>query len=522
MPADLVLINGEILTMNPSQPHAEAIAIKATKITCVGSNPVIRAHVGKATKVINLNGKTVVPGFIDSHIHVADFGRMLTWLDLSSVTSIKELQSLLSAYAEKTPKGKWIIGRGWERESLSEKRLPTRQDLDVSSPDNPVILFRGQMCIVNSKALEISGLNKKIVTCNSSMVRQNKSGEPTGVLRDDAANTVWNFVPSITEAELLEGVKLAFEKILKAGITSVCWMVFSPIELSIIQKLKVQNELPLSMYVIVPIELFDRIIISASKKDSTKKNLNIIGAIIFADGYLAARTAALSQPYTDCPDSRGSLLYTQEQIDALVDKVHQAGLQVVIHAAGDRAVDAALTAIEKTSKKALDREPRNRIEQAAVINEELFHRIKKDDVIISVQPCVIDSEFRVWSAVSRLGQDRLRWLYPLKKLISSGIRIIGGSDCPMEPLSPLLGIRAAVARGFIPQERVSVEEALRFYTVDAAYAFKEENFKGSIEVSKLADLTVLPHDLLAANLNGVDCVEVEMTIAKGKIVYSKS
>ena len=522
MPADLVLINGKIFTMNPSQPFAEAIVIEDAKIIQVGTNDAVKKWIGKDTKIINLKGKTVVPGFMDTHIHVSDFGRVLTWIDLCKVKSIKEMQSLLSVYVQKTPKGKWIIGRGWEQSSFAEKRLPTRYDLDVVSADNPVILYHkyGQMCIVNSKALKIAGLTKQTVTSNDSLDRHKKTGELTGILHDDATSLVWNFVPTITEEELLEAVRLAFAKIVQAGITSVCWMVFSPIELSIIPKLNAQNGLPLSVYVIVPVELLDSITDSL-QKDSKETALKIVGAVIFADGYLAARTAAMFQPYSDCSELSGRLLYTQEEINALAVKVHKVGLQLVIHAAGDKAVKAALTAIEKTSKEAVGKELRNRIEQAAVLNEGLVECMKKDNVIVSVQPCVVDSEFKVWSAVDRLGPDRVRWLYPLKTLISSGIKVIGGSDCPMEPLSPLLGIRAAVVREFIPQERVTVEEALRFYTVDAAYALSEENVKGSIEANKYADLTVLSHDLAAANLSGIGRIEVEMTIAKGKVVYSK-
>jgi predicted amidohydrolase YtcJ len=523
MPADLVLINGKIITMNPAQPHAEAVAIKAAKIIQVGISSAITNWIGKETKVIDLKGKTVVPGFIDSHIHVADFGRVLTWVDLWDVTSINELKARLNKHVQKTPKGNWIIGRGWEQNSFVENRLPTCYDLDVVSPDNPVILYQryGQMAIANSNALEIAGLTRQTVAFGDNIDKKQEIGQLTGILLGDATNLVWKFIPTITKEEIMEAIFSAFEKIVRAGITSVCWIVFSSDELSIIKQLNEQNRLPISVYVIVPVELINSELISALSKDSPDSTVKVSGAVIFADGYLSSKTAAMFEPYSDCSNSNGTLLYTQKEINMLAGKIRKANLQLNIHAAGDKAVDMALTAIEKTSKEPFEKDSRSRIEQAAVLNQRLIKRIKNNSVIVSVQPCVMDSEFRVWSASERLGSERARWLYPLKTLVSSDIKVIGGSDCPMEPLSPLLGIQATVKREFISNEGVTVEDALRFYTLNAAYAFSEENIKGSIEEGKNADLIVLSQDLLATEHNEIAKIEVEMTIVGGRVVFSK-
>jgi predicted amidohydrolase YtcJ len=521
--ADLVLMGGKVLAMNPSQSFAEAIAIKNDRIVRVGTNKAISKWIGKNTKVISLNGKTVVPGFIDTHIHVADFGRFLTWVDLHDVKSIKEMQSSLRERAQKTPKGKWIIGHGWDQNRFAEKRLPTRYDLDAGSADNPVVFYHqcGQICIVNSKALELAGVTKQTSAPSGGAIDKNeRTGELTGVLRGDATNLVWNMVPEPSEEELVEAAGLACEKIVEAGVTSVHWMVLSSGEVSIIQKLRAQSRLPLRVYMIIPVNLLDSIIGSGLRKDSADNALKVGGAVIFADGYLAAKTAALFQPYIDCPDSSGRLLCTQEEMNALVVKVHKANLQLVIHAIGDKAVDVALTAIEETSKETPEKE-RNRIEQAAVLNEGLLQRMKKQKVIVSVQPRVIDSEFSVWSAAEHLGPERARWLYPLKTLLKAGIRVSGGSDCPMEPLSPLLGIQAAVTREFFPEEKITVDEALRLYMLDAAYASFEESIKGSIETGKLADLAVISRDPRAVPPNEIRDIKVEMTIVSGSVVYSK-
>jgi hypothetical protein len=524
MSADLALIDGKILTMNPSQPCAEAIAIRKDRIVKVGANEEITQLIGKSTKVIRLYGRTVVPGFIDTHIHVADFGRFLTWVDLRNVKSIKEMQSRIKERVRRTPKGKWIIGHGWDQNCFAEKRLPTRYDLDAASPGNPVVLYHqsGQMCIVNSRALELAGVTKQTSASQGGTVDKNEdTGELTGILRDAATNLVWNMVPEPSEEELVEAAGLACEKIVEAGVTSVHWMVLSSIEFSIIQKLRTQNRLPLRVYMIIPVNLLDNALSSGLHKGSADNALKVGGAVISADGYLATRTAALFQPYNDCPDSSGRLLCTQEEMNASAVKIRKAHLQLVIHAMGDKAVDAALTTIEETSKEASGKELRNRIEQAAVLNEGLIERMKKQEVIVSVQPRVIDSEFSVWSAAEHLGIERSRWLFPLKTLLGAGVRVIGGSDCPMEPLSPLLGIQAAVTREFFSEERITVDEALRLYTVDAAYASFEENIRGSIETGKLADFTVLSRDPHEVSPNEIGGIDVEMTIVGGRIVYSK-
>lgn len=518
--ADLALTGGNILTMNPSQPCAEAVAVRGGRIVKVGTNEEISQLVGEDTGVIRLNGKTVVPGFIDTHIHVADFGWLLTWMKLDDVNSIKEMQSNLRKRVQETPKGKWIIGRGWDQTRFAEKRLPSRFDLDVASPDNPVIFYHrsGQMCVVNSKALELAGVTRQTSPPPAGMIDKNaETGELTGILQGNATNLVWKVIPEPIEEELVAAAGVAYEKIVEAGVTSVHWMVLSSIELSVIRKLLVRKRLPMRVYVIVPVNLLDRI---ADFKSLDSSALKVGAAVISADGYLAARTAALLQPYSDEPATSGNLLCTQEEMNTLANKILKMGLQLVIHAVGDRAVDVALTTIEQFSREA----PRNiriRIEQAAVLNEELINRMKKQRVIASVQPLVVASEFSTWSAIEHLGAERARWLYPLKTLLKNGIRVIGGSDCPMEPLSPLRGIQAAVTRKAFPEERVTVDEALRMYTVDAAYSAGEENLKGSVETGKLADLTVLSDDPRKVPPLEIENIAVKMTILGGRIVYSR-
>jgi predicted amidohydrolase YtcJ len=518
MSADLALIGGKVLTMNTSQPRAEAIAIKGNRIIKVGANEEISQLVAKETKVICLKGRTVIPGFIDTHIHVADFVKLLTWVDLNDVKSIKELQNRLNERVKKTPHGRWIIGRGWNQSLFQEKRLPNLSDLDSASPRNPVIFYHESalICVVNSKALELAGLTKRTRAPSGGTIDLDaETGEVTGILRDTATELVWKVVPELDEDELLEATGLAFAKIKEAGITSVHWVVLSAIELSVIQRLIAEKQFPINVYLIVPANLLDTLLDTELPKFSSSK-LKVGGIMIFADGYLAARTAALLQPYSDDAAKSGELLCGQEEMNEVAAKTLRAGLQLVIHAVGDRAVDAALTKIEQMSK-----DTRCRLEQAAVLNEGLIKRVKTANVIVSVQPLVIASEFSVWSAAEHLGVERARWLFPLKTLVNKGVKVVGGSDCPMEPLNPLLGIQAAVMRRFFPEERITVDEALRLYTIDAAYSSNEENIKGSIEEGKLADLTVLSHDPRMILPNEIGKIMVEMTIVGGRVVYSK-
>ena len=521
MSADLALINANIHTMNPNQPFAEAIAITKNKIIKIGTNEEIKQLIGKATRVLSLHGKTVVPGLIDTHIHVADFGKCLLWLDLAGAGSIKELQNLLKEKRKKTPIGKWIIGRGWNPNRFKEKGLPTSGDLDEAAPDNPVILYHesAMICAVNSKALEMADVTEQTAAPSGGTIDKNpQTGKLTGILRDTATSLIWKVVTEPSEDELLDTTALACQKIVEAGLTSVHWIVLSKDELPIIQRLHVTGKLPVRVNVLIPEEFFEKIV---DVQSTDNLMLHVGGTIIAVDGYLDSKTAALFEPYSDEPNNSGRLLCNQEALSASVKKVSAAGLQPIIHAMGDKAVETALNVIEQTSKQPANRLVRFRIEQAAVLNKELIKRVRNLNIIVSVQPKVIATEFAVWSAAERLGVERAKWLHPLKTLIKEGVKVVAGSDCPMEPLSPMLGMQEAVLRENF-SEQVSVEEALRMYTIDPAYSSGEEKVKGSIAEGKLADLTILSNNPTAVPTNEIKDIKVEMTIIEGKVVYSKT
>ncbi len=520
--ADLVLKNANVLTMNPSEPYAEAIAVKDEKIVAVGTNKQIQPWIGKQTKVMNLEGKMVVPGFIDTHVHMIGFERFLTRVNLRGVNSIGETQQLLRKQVKKTKEGNWIFGRGWDQERFREKRYPTRWDLDEVTPNNPVIFTRvcGHICVVNSKALELAGITRDTVAPSGGQIDKDpKTREPTGILRENATDLVWNVVPEQGEEELTEMCALACLRAVEAGLTSVHWLGHSPSEIRILQGLRAKGELPLRVYLVIPVEFLDSLV-DAGLVTGFGDHIAKIGSIkILADGSLGARTAALNQPYADDQSTKGMMLYSQRSLNKLVLKAHRAGFQLAIHAVGDRTTDVVLKAYEKALKESPAEDRRHRIEHASVLSKNLIQRMKKLGIIASVQPHFIVSDFWV---EKRLGRARARWTYPFKTLIRQGVLVTGGSDCPVEPISPLLGICAAVSREKFPQEKITVEEALRIYTVNAAYASFEEKIKGSIEAGKLADLVVLSDDLRKIEPNKIRDVKVEMTIVGGRIVYTAS
>ena len=501
--------------MNPSQPHAEAIAVKGNRILKVGTNQQIQTLTGKKTKILDINGKTVVPGLIDTHIHVADFGRCLMWLDVSGAQSIVELQSLLKEKAKNTPAGKWIVGRGWNENNFTEKRPLTNSDLDEAAPDNPAILYHGAAytCAANTKAIELAGVTTQTVVPAGGTIDKTK-GELTGVFLGSATNLIWQAVEEPTAEELAEAAAVACQKIVEAGITSIDWIILQEQELKLIQALHAQGKLPLRVNLIVPIEFLKA---AREFKSSHPLWLRLGGVIIFVDGYLDSKTAALIESYSDDPQNIGKMTLSEQELGASVKEVLALGLQPVIHAMGDRAVDTALSVIERSTKKV-----RFRIEQAAVLNSELVSRLGALDVVVSVQPKMVPTEFEVWSAIEHLGVERARWLHPLKSLLNAGVKVAGGSDCPMEPLNPLLGIQEAMVRKSFPEQQLTVEEALRMYTLDAAYCSGEENVKGSIGEGKLADLTVLAADSATVPQEKIRDIAVEMVLIDGKIVYSKS
>ncbi len=514
MSAELVLTNGTIVTMGQCNPVAQAVAVKKGKIVDVGTNTEVKRWIGRQTKTIDLKNKTVVPGFIDSHAHMVSLGRPLPWLDLRYVSSIKEIQRRLKAEVRKTGNGKWIVGRGWDQERLREKRFPTRWDLDKVSLDNPILIIRacGHAAVANSKALKTAKIDKKSPAILREFVDTDADGEPTGLVKEKAVDLL-SSLPQPSEENLLSACCKACSEAAKSGLTSITCIASDPREIYALQKLRKEGRLSVRVYVMVPVECFE----DFKDKQLDDPFLKLRCLKIFTDGSLGARTAALLEPYTDEPSTSGILYYSYAQLKNLVKKAEEAGFQIAVHAIGDKAVKETLSTFGSVLSKEQIAEHRHRIEHASLLSPDLIKLIRTLGVIVCIQPHFVVSDFWV---PKRLGPERARWVYAFKSLMRNGVLLASSSDAPIELLSPLLGIWAAVTKHRLPEERLSVEEALRTYTINAAYFSFEEAVKGSIEVGKYADLTVLSHNPMKVEPSEIKDIEVEMTIVDGKIVYS--
>lgn len=519
--ATLAILNANATTLNPKQPTAEAIAIYDNKIIAVGSNKQIREYLGEKTRVVNAGNSTVVPGLNDCHVHMTGFGQYLQTLELRDAKSIKQLQGRLREYANENPEKNWILGGRWDQEKFAEKRCPTRHDLDAVVSDRPVFLIRvcGHVGVANTKALQMAGITKETVVRGGKAFLDAKTGEPDGLLSEKALGLIWKAIPKPSPAELEQACVLACKKAVEAGLTCVHWIVGSPEEIGIVQRLYSSRRLPLRVYLGIPIEFLD-FLMGLGLQTGFGSDMVKIGFVkIFADGSLGGHTAALKEPYSDELGTCGIMLCKGKKLNRLVLKSHKAGLQLAVHAIGDQAVEVVLNAFEKALKEYPSKNHRHRVEHCSVLNPRLIRRMKQLDLVASVQPHFVVSDFWV---VDRVGETRARWVYPFKTLTDEGLSVVSGSDCPVEPISPILGIWAAVARKNFRQEGLTIEEALRTYTVNAAYASFDEDERGTIEAGKLADLTMLSGNLVNVPLDDIKLSEVEMTIVNGRIVYTRN
>jgi predicted amidohydrolase YtcJ len=516
----LVLLNANVVTLNHKQPKAEAIAIQNGKIITVGSNKEVRKYTGKKTTVIDAKNKTIVPGFVDCHVHMTGFGQFLQTLNLRNVESVREMQQKLREYAQKDPEKSWILGGRWDQDKFAEKRYPTRWDLDAAVADKPVFLIRvcGHLGVANSRALQLADISKEATIEGGKIDLDEATGEPNGILRENALGLVWKAIPKPNPKELEKACISACKKAVKAGLTCVHWIVGSAEEIRIIQKLYRNRKLPLRVYLGISADLLDQLIDLGMQTGFGNDIVKIGFVKVFADGSLGARTAALKEPYSDRPETRGIILYTQRKLNKLVSKAHRAGLQLAVHAIGDRAIETVLKAFENALKKHPRKNPRHRIEHCSVLNPTLIKRMKRLGLIASVQPHFVVSDF--WVA-DRVGEDRARWVYPFKTLMKEGLIVTSGSDCPVEPIDPLLGVWAAVTRKTFEEESLTVEEALKTYTLNAAYASFDEERRGTIEAGKLADFTILSDDLFNVPPESIKDIRVEMVFVDGKMVYAR-
>lgn len=533
--ADLIFRNGNIYTLNEKQPQAEAIAVQGGRIIFVGENQQAEKFKGNKTRVIELRGHTVVPGLTDSHVHIFGIGERELNLNLEGTNSLADLISKVKDRVARTPRGKWITGRGWIETFWKPSQFPLRKDLDLIAPDHPVFLTRadGHAAVANSAALNIAHINKGTPDpFGGEILKDKETGEPTGMLLDNAQDLVRKSIPQPTEGEreqaLLRGVEreigLGWCEIQNAGSEPEDdTLIWSNIKSGKI-KIRVYNAVYLDAAKLV---LAEAPWINAFDHRFTRRTIKIV-----FDGALGSRGAALLQPYSDAPDTSGYLTEKPETLRPILEAALRQGIQVETHAIGDRAnrtildlYEAAFKAVPLDQRKIKD--PRWRVEHAQILDPHDLPRFAKLGIIASMQPSHAISD--LFFAPKRLGMDRLAGAYAWKSLLDSGVIICGGSDAPVERGEPMIEFYAAVARksvkgesgnGWNPEQAVSREQALKMFTLWPAYAAFEEKDKGSLEPGKLGDFTVLSQDIMKIPEPEILKTRGEMTVIGGEIVYA--
>jgi predicted amidohydrolase YtcJ len=533
--ADMVFKNGNIYTVNERQPHAEAIAVKGSRIIFVGSNSEVKRYEGKGTRVVDLKGRTVVPGMTDAHNHLIGVGLREMTLNLEGTTSLEDFLAKVKARVEKAKPGEWITGRGWIETFWKPPVFPTRQDLDKVSPNNPIFLDRadGHGAVVNSAALKIAGVDRNTPNPFGGEISKDKSGEPNGMLLDNAQDLVTRHIPPTTPAEYEQAVLLGVKREMELGWCQIQDAGGSYADVALYRKLYDQGKIKLRIYKAVhgPSESAERLMREGATIGAYDGRFTLRTIKVVSDGALGSRGAALLEPYADKPETSGFLTVKEEELQPMLNEALRQGIQVETHAIGDRANRFILDSYEKafatvTPEQRKIREPRWRVEHAQIVNPADIPRFAKLGVIPSMQPshAIGDLHF----APSRLGIKRLEGAYAWQSFIKSGAIVAAGSDAPVERGEPMIEFYAAVARrdqkgfsgeGWHAEQAVTREQALKMLTFWPAFAAFEEKMKGSIEVGKYADLTVLSADIMKISEPLILKTRCLMTVIGGEIVY---
>ncbi|MFQ5838570.1 MAG: amidohydrolase [Thermoplasmata archaeon] len=507
--ADIVLVKGRVITWCEEEPEAEALALARGRILAVGKGPEAMAYAGPSTRVVDLNGRVVLPGFNDCHAHLASLGSDLSSLDLSDATSLEDLKAKVRERARSAAPGQWITGRNWDESKWPVRRYPDRRDLDQAAPDRPVALTRidGHMLVANSQALRrlsLEGLEG---------VETDAEGNPTGVLREESCQAVWEVTrPGMMQA--VGGLRSMIAAAHRLGITSIHDTVDHR-EIAAYLRLHRAGGLNLRVNLMPRDKELPSLVAGGISSGLGGEVLRLGPIKAFLDGSLGARTAALSEEYEDEDGNRGRLMLSKEELTSLVGEASEGGFQLALHAIGERAIDAALQSLAYGDSSTT----RHRLEHFELPDEGHLKMARSLGIVASMQPNFVGQ----WSMPGglyeqRLGKARLGRNNPFRLVLDEGIPLAFGSD--HMPFSPMYGIHWAVNAPFDDQ-RLTVEEALRCYTQTPAYASFEENVKGTIEPGMLADLVVLEKDPFETP-DRIKDIEVHMTIFDGKIVYKMS
>jgi predicted amidohydrolase YtcJ len=535
--ADILFKNGNVYTADDRSPRAQAIAVRQDRIIFVGSNDAAQKFIGKDTRVVDLKGNTVLPGFTDSHQHLSGVGQREMTLNLEGASSLTDLLAKLKERVDQAKPGEWVTGRGWIETHWQPAVFPTRWDLDKIAPNNPVILGRadGHGAVANTAALKLAGVDKDTPNPFGGEISKDKqSGEPNGMLLDAAQGLVRRRVPPTTPEEAERAVVLGVKRDIELGWTQIQDAGGSYADVDIFNKLYTAGTIKLRIYKAVygPGASATRLLNEGPTIGAFGNRFTLRTIKVVSDGALGSRGAALLAPYSDAPDTSGFLTVKAEELRPMLIDALRKGIQVETHAIGDRAnrfildeYETALKAVPPGERKVA--EPRWRVEHAQIVNPADIPRFAKLGIIPSMQPSHAIGD--LFFAPKRLGIDRLAGSYAWESFIKSGVVVPGGSDAPVERGEPMIEFYAAVARkdqkgfsgeGWHPEEAVTREQALKMFTVWPAYAAFEEKLRGTIEVGKLADLTILSADIMKVPELEILKTRCVMTVINGEIVWA--
>jgi predicted amidohydrolase YtcJ len=528
--ADLVLRNGKVLTVDAEDSLAEAVAVRGDWIVAVGSDEGVSKWIGEGTEVVDLQGKTALPGLIDSHMHPGSYGAFkVRGVQCGpDLESIEQLLDVLKRKAESIPEGRWILG--YTLDDVRLGRYPSREELDSVTPENPLYIQRrdGHIGIVNSLALEAGGITRDTLDPPHGKIDRDEAGEPTGVLRELAKDMVYSKIPENTVEDYHDGLRIVNDEFLSLGLTTVHASMTTSDEFKALQWLKRDGKLAL------------RYCVHASGREDGMLEALIAAGIQtpFGDDWLkiteiewvfdtstSGRTAAYYDPYVGEPDNYGILLYDQEDITDRVSRAHKAGLRVGLDGIGDRGIDRALDAIEAALKEEPRKDHRHRIEHCCYVPPSIQDRLLELKVIDASANGFLHDLGDAYKA--NRGEAQMRWMWPHRTLIDRGIPAPAHSDCPVCTPNPWIGIYGLVTRktsggdALYAGEGITPMEAIRAYTIDGAYSAWEEEIKGSLEPGKLADLIVIDRDPLTIPSDELKNVRVLMTLVDGRISYKR-
>jgi predicted amidohydrolase YtcJ len=529
--ADTILENASILTLTSPDARAEAVWISEGRIGAVGSRADVAAAAPAGTHHVDLDGAVVLPSLTDSHVHMLSYGLFLSDID-ANLRSIADLVATVRERAATEPPGTWLGGRGWDHERFAEHRYPTRHDLDAAAPSHPVIIrrFCGHVAVANSLALRQAGITADTDDPPAGVIDRDEHGEPTGVLREDAVKLVEARRPAPNESARRSALAAAIRKALAYGITNVhsqdAWQPGETRGVLDLYRTVAEEGARIRVYALFPAAEAPALAVEGLRTGSGDEFVRLGPAKIFADGSLGGTTAALSEPYADAPGQRGVLMHPQDELNELVRAAHAAGDQVAVHTIGDRGTDAVLEAFERAQRTHPRDDPRFRAIHLQVLRKGHLQRLQDLAIIADIQPKFATTD-GLW-VEQRLGPQRLAHAYLLKSFLDGGIHACAGSDSPVEPLDPWLGIEAAVRRenpaegvagAWLRREGVDAYRALRMFTAGAAYAEFREGQKGVVAPGAFADLIVVDRDPTEIAPSELRQVKVQATLLGGEVVH---